>query len=134
MTRRPSSAAWYAAYWTRVAAQAPGLPIYITENGCGADDYINPEGEINDYERVAYVHGHLLEALRAIDDGVDLRGYFHWSLADNYEWGSYEPRFGLFGMDRSDPSGRARWMETDAAGHDAAAAFTAAVRQLSSTR
>ena len=46
----------------------------------------------------------------------------HWSLADNYEWGSYEPRFGLYGMDRSDPSA-VRWMDTDAQGDDAAGEF-----------
>ena len=38
----------------------------------------------------------------AIDDGVDVRGYFHWSAFDNYEWGTYEPRFGLIGIDRED--------------------------------
>jgi beta-glucosidase len=85
---------------TRVAAEAPGLPLYITENGCAAEDYINPEGRVNDYERVDYIHGHLAAALRAIDDGVDLRGYFHWSLMDNFEWAwGYQRRFGLFHVD-----------------------------------
>jgi hypothetical protein len=51
---------------------------------------------------------------------------------DNYEWGSYESRFGIFGMDRSDPSGAVRWLDTDAAGEDAAGAFAHAVRALAS--
>jgi beta-glucosidase len=85
---------------TRVTAQAPGLPIYITENGCAADDYVNPEGQINDYERVAFIHAHLEAALHAIADGVDLRGYFHWSLMDNFEWAwGYRYRFGLYHVD-----------------------------------
>ncbi len=49
--------------------------------------------------------------------------YLHWSLVDNYEWGTYEPRFGLFGLDRNSASGSVRWLDTDAAGHDSAAAF-----------
>ncbi len=82
---------------TRVAAEAPGLPLYVTENGCAADDYINPEGQVNDFERVEFIRGHLEAALRAIADGVDLRGYFHWSLMDNFEWAwGYQRRFGLF--------------------------------------
>ena len=82
---------------TRVAAEAPGLPLYVTENGCAAEDYVNPDGQVNDYERVDYIHGHLDAALRAIDDGVDLRGYFYWSMMDNFEWGAgYQRRFGLY--------------------------------------
>ena len=60
--------------------------------------------------------------------GSPVTAYLHWSLVDNYEWGSYEPRFGIFGMDRSDPSGAVRWLDTDAAGDDAAGAFAHAVR------
>jgi beta-glucosidase len=77
-----------------------GLPLYVTENGCAADDYVNHDGVINDTERVDYLHGHLDAVLRAIKDGVDVAGYFHWSLLDNFEWAwGYRRRFGLYYVD-----------------------------------
>src|SRR5262249_25607333 len=80
--------------------EAPRLPVYITENGCGADDYVTPEGDVNDVERIAYLEGHLDAAWRAIQDGVNLGGYFHWSLLDNFEWArGYLRRFGLYYVD-----------------------------------
>jgi beta-glucosidase len=80
--------------------EAPRMPIYITENGCAVDDYVTPEGEVNDFERVAYLEGHLDAAWRAIRDGVNLAGYFHWSLMDNFEWArGYSRRFGLYFVD-----------------------------------
>ncbi len=67
------------------------VPIFITENGI--DDR-------TDSRRAAYIHDHLSAALDAIDRGVDLRGYLHWSLLDNFEWlEGYEPRFGLYRVD-----------------------------------
>ncbi|MBV9808751.1 MAG: beta-glucosidase [Solirubrobacterales bacterium] len=82
--------------------EAPRLPLYITENGCAADDYVTPEGEINDFERVDYLHGHLDAAWRAIQDGVNLAGYFVWSLMDNFEWArGYQRRFGVYFVDFS---------------------------------
>ncbi len=85
---------------TELSHDAPGLPLYITENGCAAEDYVNPDGEVNDFERVDYLHGHLDAAWRAIQDGVNLRGYFHWSLMDNFEWAwGYQRRFGLYHVD-----------------------------------
>ena len=80
--------------------EAPRLPVYITENGCAADDYVTPEGDVNDLERIAYLEGHLDAAWRAIQDGVNLSGYFHWSLMDNFEWArGYQRRFGLYYVD-----------------------------------
>jgi beta-glucosidase len=77
-----------------------GVPLYVTENGCAADDYISPDGTVDDYERIAYIHGHLDAALTAIEDGVNLEGYFHWSLMDNFEWAQgYRRRFGLHYVD-----------------------------------
>ncbi len=85
---------------TALSEEAPGLPLYVTENGCATEDYLTQDGECNDFERVAYLHGHLDAAALAIEDGVDLAGYFHWSLMDNFElaWG-YQRRFGLYFVD-----------------------------------
>ena len=58
----------------------------------------------------------------AVASGVPVQAYLHWSLVDNYEWGTYEPRFGLFGMDRSDPDAP-RWLDTDTQGDDAAGEY-----------
>jgi len=83
----------------RVAALAPGLPIYITENGMANADRIDG-GRVDDPQRQAYIDAHLDACRRAIAEGVDLRGYFIWSLMDNYEWAlGYEKRFGLIHVD-----------------------------------
>jgi len=85
---------------TLSAETPPGLPLYITENGCAAEDYVNPDGRVDDIERVEYLHGHLDAAWRALRDGVNLAGYFHWSLLDNFEWAwGYQKRFGLVFVD-----------------------------------
>jgi beta-glucosidase len=71
-------------------------PVYITENGCAwPDEPGSPDGR-----RIAFVAAHLEELKRAMADGVDVRGYFYWSLLDNFEWAlGYEPRFGLVHVD-----------------------------------
>ena len=80
----------------RVHQESGGLPLYITENGCAADDYLTPEGRVEDDERIAFIHGHAQAALQALDAGVNVCGYFHWSLMDNFEWAEgYRRRFGL---------------------------------------
>ena len=77
-----------------------GVPMMITENGMANDDYARPDGTVPDPERIAYVAGHLDAAARAVADGVDLRGYFQWSLLDNFEWAhGYSKRFGLVHVD-----------------------------------
>ena len=69
-----------------------GIPVYVTENGIATDD---------DAERVEYITQHLEEVLDAIDRGVDVRGYFYWSILDNFEWNEgYRPKFGLVAVDR----------------------------------
>lgn len=84
----------------RIDRESGGLPIYITENGFAADDYIDPEGAVKDYERSFYIHGHLGAGLDAIAAGVKLKGYFCWSLMDNFEWAhGYRYRFGLHYVD-----------------------------------
>ena len=81
----------------RAAALAPGLPIFVTENGMAHDS--GGDG-LHDPARLAYVDAHLAQCLRAIAEGVDLRGYILWSLLDNYEWSlGYEKRFGLVHVD-----------------------------------
>lgn len=84
----------------RLSGQAPGLPLYVTENGCAAEDYVSPEGAVNDVERVSYLHKHLAAAARAVRDGARLDGYYVWSLLDNFEWGwGYQKRFGIVFVD-----------------------------------
>ena len=78
-------------------------------------------------DRPRYVREHLGAVADAVAAGVPVRAYFHWSLMDNYEWGTYEPRYGLFGMDRSDPARRcASWTPTPQ-GDDAAGEFARVV-------
>lgn len=98
----------------RLKADFPDLPLMITENGAAFDDYINPGGEVIDPDRIAYLHGHLTAVHRAIQAGVDVRGYFLWSLLDNFEWGyGYSKRFGAVYVDyptgRRTPKASARW-------------------------
>ncbi|MFJ6984011.1 MULTISPECIES: GH1 family beta-glucosidase [unclassified Streptomyces] len=84
----------------RYTRDAPGLPLYITENGAAYDDKPDPEGRVHDPERIAYLHGHLHAVRRAIADGADVRGYYLWSLLDNFEWAyGYEKRFGAVYVD-----------------------------------
>jgi beta-glucosidase len=98
----------------RLSADAPGLPLYVFENGCAADDYVNPDGAVNDVERVSYLHQHFDAAARAINDGANLVGYYVWSLLDNFEWGwGYSKRFGIifvdFGTQRRIPKASAHF-------------------------
>jgi beta-glucosidase len=76
------------------------LPLYVTENGCALTDVVSAPGRIEDPVRVRYLADHLRAVRKAIDAGVDVRGYFAWSLFDNYEWSSgYAMRFGLVHVD-----------------------------------
>ena len=89
-------------------------PIYITENGRAVYDYVDPEGEVNDEERVAYLDDHFRAAHAAIQQGVNLRGYMVWSLLDNFEWAlGYSKRFGIvfvdYGTQRRIPKMSASW-------------------------
>ena len=78
---------------------APGLPIYVTENGMANKDRIHA-GRINDTERIAYFDAHLAEIARLVDQGCPVKGYFAWSLLDNFEWAfGYDKRFGLVHVD-----------------------------------
>lgn len=90
------------AFCTFYAKAFPGLGILIAENGmsqrCSQDN--SSSGPRRDgLTRSDYLEAHLLEVRRLLDRGVPLLGYLHWSLTDNYEWGSFTPRFGLFRID-----------------------------------
>ena len=75
------------------------LPIYVTENGMAWDDRAE-DGRVRDPERIAYLSRHLTAARRARDDGSNIRGFFYWSLLDNFEWAfGYEKRFGMVHVD-----------------------------------
>jgi beta-glucosidase len=84
----------------QISDTAPGLPLYITENGCAAEDYVDSAGEVNDLDRISYLHQHLGAAARAVKAGVNLAGYYVWSLLDNFEWAwGYQRRFGIVYVD-----------------------------------
>jgi beta-glucosidase len=85
---------------TRMRDETGGLPLYITENGSSWYDYVTQDGTVEDYERLQYLRDHLAALHAAISDGVNLRGYFAWSLLDNFEWAEgYAKRFGLVFVD-----------------------------------
>jgi len=75
-------------------------PIYITENGAAFPDVVTADGKIHDERRLDYLAQHITQVRLAMEDGVDVRGYFVWSLLDNFEWGhGYTKRFGLIRVD-----------------------------------
>jgi beta-glucosidase len=75
-------------------------PVYITENGCSVDDEVAPGGSVDDQPRIAYLDGHIRAVHDAMVAGVDVRGYFVWSLIDNFEWSEgFHQRFGLVHVD-----------------------------------
>ncbi len=84
-------------YCTKFIYERYHLPVYISENGLSCNDKIYLDGKVHDPDRIDFLHRYLREYRRAGEDGVDIRGYFHWSLIDNFEWSNgYEERFGLF--------------------------------------
>ena len=75
-------------------------PIYITENGMCCHDWVSLDGKVHDPQRIDYMQRHLIELDKATKNGVDMGGYFAWSLMDNMEWTlGYRPRFGLIYVD-----------------------------------
>lgn len=83
-----------------LSEQFPGLPLMVTENGAAFEDEVAPDGSVRDAERTDYLRRHFTAAHRALARGVDLRGYFVWSLLDNFEWGyGYAKRFGIVRVD-----------------------------------
>ncbi len=88
--------------WAEYAEDA-GTALYVTENGAAFDDEVITEGDglrVHDADRVAFLRSHLAAIADAAEGGVDVRGYFYWSLMDNFEWAwGYEKRFGLIRVD-----------------------------------
>lgn len=100
------------------------FPLYITENGCAMPDSLTDDGmRCHDPRRISYLREHFTAALDAIDDGVDLRGYFVWSLIDNFEWAyGYTKRFGIVYADyinqRRVPKDSYYYLREVVAGHE----------------
>jgi beta-glucosidase len=84
----------------RLHRELPDLPLIMTENGAAFIDVVDADGSIHDPDRVSYIRGHLAAVQSAISDGADVRGYFVWSLMDNFEWAyGYSKRFGVIRVD-----------------------------------
>ena len=96
-------------------------PVYITESGCAYDDEV-VDGACEDPERIAYLDAHLRAVAAAVAEGVDVRGYYTWSLLDNFEWAEgYTKRFGLVHVDyptqRRTPKASYAWYRDVIAAH-----------------
>jgi beta-glucosidase len=82
-------------------ARYPNLPMLVTENGAAFDDVVSPDGRVHDAPRVAYLHDHIEAVGAALDAGADVRGYFVWTLMDNFEWSwGFDRLFGIVRVDR----------------------------------
>ena len=97
-----------------VAAEYDPPPLYVHEGGAAFDDEPGLDGQVNDFDRIDYLDAHLRAAHDALAGGVDLRGFFVWSLLDNFEWAEgYAHRFGIVHVDfetlQRTPKASARW-------------------------
>jgi beta-glucosidase len=98
----------------RVHRDYPQVPMVVTENGAAFDDVVGPDGAVHDADRIDYVRRHLAAVHAAIERGADVRGYYLWSLMDNFEWAwGYSKRFGMVYVDydsqRRIPKDSALW-------------------------
>lgn len=76
------------------------LPIIVTENGISLPDWVSLDGKVHDPNRIDFMHRYIKEMMKACEEGVDIRGYFVWSILDNFEWAEgYDERFGLIYVD-----------------------------------
>ncbi|MGB0445953.1 MAG: GH1 family beta-glucosidase [Pseudomonadales bacterium] len=102
-------------YWgPKFLYERYGLPIVVTENGMANCDWVHTNGQVEDPGRIDYVRRHLLNLRQAANDGVDVAGYFYWSILDNFEWAfGYQQRFGLVHVDfetqKRTPKSSAYW-------------------------
>ena len=115
-----------ALYWgPRFFYERYGLPVLVTENGMSGIDWVALDGQVHDPQRIDYTRRYLLELRRAAEAGVPVRGYFHWSLMDNFEWAQgFKERFGLVHVDfetlKRTPKDSAAWYSRVIAGNGAA--------------
>jgi beta-glucosidase len=89
-------------YWAprMVASLWNAKEIYLTENGCAASDEMSAQGRVDDSDRIMFLRNHLAHLRRATSEGAPVKGYFHWSLMDNFEWSDgFTSRFGLVYVD-----------------------------------
>jgi len=126
--KRPTSYPHMASPWINVAHESlywairnpsdiwkdKAKELYITENGCSSDDVINSAGHVEDTDRVMYLRNHVTQMHRAATEGYPIKGYFLWSLLDNYEWADgYSKRFGIcyvdFKTQKRTPKQSAEW-------------------------
>jgi beta-glucosidase len=93
----PSGLIWML---NRVSEWAPGLPLMIMENGAAYPDEIDPDGRVVDPLRQQYLESHIAAVHEAMGEGANVKGYFVWSLLDNFEWArGYSMRFGIVHVD-----------------------------------
>ena len=116
---RPRS---FAALLRRLHRDYPGVPLYVHENGAAFHDVVSADGTIDDWERRGYIARHIDVVRAVVGEGVDVRGYFAWSLLDNYEWAEgYRMRFGIvhvdFATQRRTLKASARWYARLIAAH-----------------
>jgi beta-glucosidase/6-phospho-beta-glucosidase/beta-galactosidase len=110
------------------AAVAPDRPVWVVENGmCHRVRNGRVFDRADGLTRPRMLREHVGALVDLIDRGVPVGAYYHWTLADNYEWGSYQPRFGLHGVDRERGT---RVLATDAHGDDAAGAYRTIIEGL----
>jgi beta-glucosidase len=116
---RPRS---FAALLRRLHRDHPTTPLFVHENGAAFDDAVSADGTVDDPERCGYIARHVDVVRAAVREGVDVRGYFAWSLMDNYEWAEgYRARFGIvhvdFATQRRTLKSSARWYANLIAAH-----------------
>ncbi len=110
-----------------IAEDTEQLPLWLLENGlCSRMHHGRSAGRKDGWTRARYLLEHLDALAQAVASGIPIEVYLHWTLYDNYEWGSYEPRFGLFAFDRT----RMARLPHDAMGDDAAGAYRQMIDQL----
>jgi len=84
----------------RIQRDYGDVPVYITENGAAYDDAFDEDGEIDDPHRVQFLHDHIESLQQCLEQGINVRGYYAWSLLDNFEWAyGYDKRFGIVYVD-----------------------------------